>query len=134
RGRRRAARGGHQPASRRGRARDHRCQDDGAGGQRRGGQLDPAGLPRLVRPRGAPGGRVMSVRRILLGLGGAVLALMGYLCVWPVPIDPVSWDAPTATGYVGAYAPNTRLVGLRAIEIGNEVGPEHIAIGPDGKL
>lgn len=33
-----------------------------------------------------------------------------------------------------SYAPNTRLANLRAIDIGNEVGPEHIAIGPDGKL
>jgi sugar lactone lactonase YvrE len=37
-------------------------------------------------------------------------------------------------GYVGAHSPNTRLSGLRAIDIGNEFGPEHIAIGPDGKL
>jgi sugar lactone lactonase YvrE len=37
-------------------------------------------------------------------------------------------------GYVGAHAPNTRLSGLRTIDIGNELGPEHIAIGPDGKL
>ena len=74
------------------------------------------------------------VRRIFLGLGVAVLALIGYLCLWPVPIAPLSWDAPTATGYVGAYAPNTRLSGLHAIDIGDEVGPEHIAIGPDGKL
>lgn len=34
----------------------------------------------------------------------------------------------------GACAPNTRLSGLRAIDVRNEVGPEHIAIGPDGKL
>jgi hypothetical protein len=29
---------------------------------------------------------------------------------------------------------NTRLAGLRTIDIGNEFGPEHIAIGPDGTL
>ncbi len=27
-----------------------------------------------------------------------------------------------------------RLAGLRTIDIGDEFGPEHIAIGPDGKL
>jgi sugar lactone lactonase YvrE len=37
-------------------------------------------------------------------------------------------------GYTGAFAPNTRLSGLHIINIGSEVGPEHIAIGPDGKL
>ena len=48
-----------------------------------------------------------------------------------------------AGGLVGADAaglhrrptpPNTRLAGLRTIDIGKEFGPEHIAIGPDGKL
>jgi len=66
---------------------------------------------------------------------GLVLAtVVAYLCFWPVPIEPVSWRAPTPPGFTGPYAPNTRLANLRAIDIGNEVGPEHIAIGPDGKL
>jgi len=68
---------------------------------------------------------------------GAVLSLLGataYLCLWPVPAQPSSWPAPKSLGFVGAYAPNTRLSGLRTIDIGNEVGPEHIALGPDGKL
>ena len=34
----------------------------------------------------------------------------------------------------GAFAPNTLLSGLRMIDTGSEVGPEHIAMGPDGKL
>ena len=59
---------------------------------------------------------------------------MGYLCFWPVPADPRSWSAPTPPGYVGAHLANTRLAGLRTIDIGKEFGPEHIAIGPDGKL
>src|SRR5262249_51385608 len=37
-------------------------------------------------------------------------------------------------GYVGVHAPNTRLAGLKTIDTGSEIGPEHIAIGPDGKL
>jgi sugar lactone lactonase YvrE len=69
--------------------------------------------------------------------GGAVIvlfAMIGYLGAWPVPAEPVSWVAPTSPGFVGAYAPNSRLAGLRTIDIGSEYGPEHIAIGPDGKL
>jgi sugar lactone lactonase YvrE len=67
--------------------------------------------------------------------GGVVLlGAIAYLCLWPVPAEPVSWPAPTPPGYTGASAPNTRLSGLRTIDIGDEVGPEHIAIGPDGKL
>jgi sugar lactone lactonase YvrE len=57
-----------------------------------------------------------------------------YLFFWPVPAEPVSWVAPTPPGYTGAHAPNTGLSGLRMIDLKGEVGPEHIAIGPDGKL
>jgi sugar lactone lactonase YvrE len=66
----------------------------------------------------------------MLMLGGAA----AYFCFWPVPAEPVSWPAQKAPGYAGAFAPNTRLSGLRMIDTGSEVGPEHIAIGPDGKL
>lgn len=57
-----------------------------------------------------------------------------YLCLWPVPAEPVAWAAPASQGFTGAYAPNTLLSDLRIIDTGNEVGAEHIAIGPDGKL
>ena len=69
--------------------------------------------------------------------GAAALGLAGvvaWLCFWPVSAEPVSWPAPTPPGYVGAFAPNTRLADLRTIDIGDEFGPEHLAIGPDGKL
>jgi len=65
----------------------------------------------------------------------AVLAgAVAYLCLWPVPADPVSWQALPPPGFTGPYAPNTRLAGLRMIATGKEIGPEHIAVGPDGKL
>ena len=67
----------------------------------------------------------------------AVVALLGvalYLGLWPVPIEPVAWVAQTQPGFTGPYAPNTRLAGLRTIDLGQEFGPEHIVIGPDGKL
>ncbi len=60
--------------------------------------------------------------------------LVAYLLLWPVPISPVAWRAPTFAGYGGAYAVNTRLAAARAASIAPEVGPEHIAFGPDGKL
>jgi sugar lactone lactonase YvrE len=69
--------------------------------------------------------------------GVAALAIAGvaaYLCLWPIPAEPVSWPAQKPPGYTGSFAPNTRLSGLRMIDTGSEVGPEHIAIGPDGKL
>ncbi len=78
--------------------------------------------------------RSSSVRRTVAASVLIITGVVGYLCFWPVPAEPRSWSAPTPPGYVGAYASNTRLTGLQTIEIGNEFGPEHIAIGPDGKL
>lgn len=73
-------------------------------------------------------------RRSGAAVGLALAAVLAYLCFWPVPADPMSWPAPTPPGYTGSHAPNTLLSGLRSIDLGGEVGPEHIAIGPDGKL
>lgn len=78
--------------------------------------------PRIVR------------RWVLRASLAVVIGTAAYLCLWPVPVEPVAWSAPTAPGYTGGFAPNTRLADLRTIEIGQEVGPEHIAIGHDGKL
>lgn len=67
-------------------------------------------------------------------LGVLLLATVAYLCLWPIPAEPVPWAAPIPPGYAGPHAVNARLAKLRTIEIGSEYGPEHMAIGPDGKL
>ena len=59
---------------------------------------------------------------------------MAYLLLWPVPIQPVAWTAPQAPGYTGAHTVNTKLSALQMIDLKGEEGPEHIVIGPDGKL
>lgn len=79
----------------------------------------------------------MSASRIKKAAGvvvGILLAAVAYILFWPVPADPKAWDAPTPPGYTGAFAPNARLANLDRIEIGDEHGPEHLVIGPDGKL
>lgn len=63
-----------------------------------------------------------------------VASALAYLCFWPIPASPVAWVAQTPPGYVGPHAQNTRLANLRTIDLGDEYGPEHIAMGPDGKL
>lgn len=73
-------------------------------------------------------------RKPLAILGGIVIAVAMYLAFWPVPIEPVSWEPFKAPGYQDAHALNTRLANLKKIDIGKEAGPEHLAIGPDGKL
>ena len=49
-------------------------------------------------------------------------------------LEPVAWKAPRNAGYVGPYSTNTRLGALQRISLGGESGPEHAAVGPDGKL
>jgi len=75
-----------------------------------------------------------ALRRAGLVAGALVTAALAYLCLWPVPIEPVAWEAPKPPGYTGPMSANTRKSGLRTIDTGNESGPEHIAFGRDGKL
>ena len=63
-----------------------------------------------------------------------LLALAAYLGLWPVPIEPLSWNAPTAPGYAGAHAVNQKLAGLKMISLGSEEGPEHVVLARDGRL
>jgi len=74
------------------------------------------------------------MRRLFKALWLVALVLAAYLLFWPIPIEPVAWTAPESTGYTGAHAKNERLAGLTVISVAPEIGPEHIAFGPDGKL
>jgi sugar lactone lactonase YvrE len=57
-----------------------------------------------------------------------------YLAAWPVPVDPVAWQAPEDQGLTGDFAANDALSGLGAISLGAHEGPEDAAIGRDGAL
>jgi sugar lactone lactonase YvrE len=64
----------------------------------------------------------------------AIVVTLSYLGLAPVPVEPVAWRAPAEAGYVGPHARNNRLAGLRHIALGGEHGPEHVRLGPDGRL
>ncbi len=61
-------------------------------------------------------------------------AILVYLLAWPVPVDPVAWDAPDDRGLTGVFAPNSWLENVDAIDLGLHEGPEDVARGPDGFL
>jgi sugar lactone lactonase YvrE len=73
-------------------------------------------------------------RRILRIVAVVAVGLAAYLTLWPVPIRAVSWSSPPDPGYAGPHAGNHKLAGLTLIPLGGEAGPEHVAIGRDGKL
>jgi sugar lactone lactonase YvrE len=75
------------------------------------------------------------MKKLIVALLALVVALAAYLTLWPVPVQPVAWTAPAAPGYQGAHAANTRLAGLKLIQLPQgEAGPEHVVLGRDGKL
>lgn len=74
------------------------------------------------------------LKKTLFILTSFVAILAGYLAFWPVPISPLRWQPAANLGYAGVHAANTKLANLQTISIGAEIGPEHIAVGPDGKL
>ncbi|WP_309683945.1 SMP-30/gluconolactonase/LRE family protein [Polaromonas sp.] len=74
------------------------------------------------------------MKKTFTALAALLLLALAYFCFWPVPVEPVVWTPPVATGYVGPFAVNQKLAGLQMISLGADEGPEHVAIGPDGKL
>lgn len=72
--------------------------------------------------------------RLLLLVIALIVILAAYLLLAPVPINPVAWQATPFAGYSPPHARNEKLAALKTIDIGEETGPEHIAMGPDGKL
>lgn len=59
---------------------------------------------------------------------------MLYFLAWPVPIDPVAWEAPVDHGLTGVFDRNNLLGKARAIDLGVHAGPEDVALGLDGFL
>jgi len=65
---------------------------------------------------------------------GLIALLFLYLLFWPVPIDPVSWNAPVDAGLVDPFASNDRLRSAKVFDLGNHEGPEDVTGGPDGLI
>lgn len=67
------------------------------------------------------------MKAVLKAIAGLLLVLIAYLLLWPVPVDPVAWDAPENKGYTGDFAANTDLATLDRLSIGETYGPEDVA-------
>lgn len=71
-------------------------------------------------------------RKILLGLVAVIGALVLYLLLWPVPIDPQAWTPQEPPPLAGNYEPNTRLAGIEKLSVGHN--PEGVAIDAEGRI
>ena len=72
--------------------------------------------------------------KALTAVGMLVILVAVYLAVWPVPVTPVAWEAPTNPDYVGPFARNDRLKALETVPIGDNHGPETVALAADGRI
>ncbi|MCJ7773686.1 MAG: hypothetical protein MUP22_11210, partial [Desulfobacterales bacterium] len=59
------------------------------------------------------------IKKIVLVCVIIIAAVVLYFIAWPVPINPVAWEAPPNPGYTGPYAPNERLKGIEVFSIGD---------------
>ena len=66
-----------------------------------------------------------------LSILGLLAAIAAYVLLWPVPIDPVAWNAPTDRGLTGAFSANNLLTAAKGIDLGDFGGPEDAALGDD---
>lgn len=74
-------------------------------------------------------------RPSLLALIALPLALItAYLLLWPVDAAPMAWHPQPTPGYRGPHAMNKRLESAQRIPIAAGAGPEHVALGPDGRV
>lgn len=74
------------------------------------------------------------MRKILATVGILLALVSAYFLLWPVPVDPVSWQAPVDLGYVDPFAPNDSLTSATGIDLGEVDGPEDATLGQDGRI
>ncbi|MEE2785964.1 MAG: SMP-30/gluconolactonase/LRE family protein [Myxococcota bacterium] len=67
-------------------------------------------------------------------LGAAGIVIVAYLCFWPVPFDPVHWTSPPHPGDAPPYAVNGALTNAVHLRVGEEAGPEAVAIDANGHI
>lgn len=72
-------------------------------------------------------------RRLALALGGAFAALLAWLALRPVPVEPVAWDAPPPPRDP-VFAPNDGFRGLDRLGAGVAAGAEAVAIDARGRV
>jgi YD repeat-containing protein len=71
-------------------------------------------------------------RKIELGVGAVLLLLVLYLFAWPVPIDPIVWEAPVFNP--DAWETTGTLATAERIELPSGYGPEDIEVDPQGRI
>jgi sugar lactone lactonase YvrE len=71
------------------------------------------------------------MKRALQSGAALLFVVFLYLSLWPVPIEPVAWNAPRDKGLVDPFAPNKLLQLATGVDLGTLEGPEDATLGRD---
>ena len=63
-----------------------------------------------------------------------MVALAGYLFLWPSPIDPVATEPPPRPPLEGPFVPNDRLASVEVLAAGKVDGPEDVEVDAQGRI
>jgi sugar lactone lactonase YvrE len=74
------------------------------------------------------------IRRLLPFVIFLVASTIGYLLLWPVPINPGVWTPPEAPTLTGPYQANSRLAGTERLSLGEGFAPEDVALDSSGQI
>lgn len=74
------------------------------------------------------------MKKLLATAAVLLVAALLYLALWPVPIDPVAWQAPADRGLTDPYLPNRLLQAATGTDLGPHEGPEDATLGPDNAV
>lgn len=74
---------------------------------------------------------MMKLLKALLLLAALGLA---YLLLWPVPVEPVAWDAPKDQGFKGVFKVNSKLANFEALTLDGLHGPEAVTTDRRGNV
>jgi len=74
------------------------------------------------------------VKRTLGFFGLLLTGIVLYFLAWPVPIDPIAWNAPVDHGLIDPFAQNSMLTAATAIDLGEHEGPEDATLGHDNSV
>ena len=72
--------------------------------------------------------------RVAYGLAVVVIGILGYLFVWPSPIDPVAYEPPNPMALEGPLEPNDRLESAELLAVGKVDGPEDVEVDDRGRV
>ena len=72
-------------------------------------------------------------RTIFRSVIAIVVLLLGYLLLWPVPINPAAWTPPPAPELTGVYAQNSELARVERLSV-DGANPEDVAFDKEDRI